>query len=116
MPLATETVIVGRGVLNGLRMPGLGDVISGACRRGSEGPFPVLDTLRRITQGLNDASNLDEGLTVVVRGAKEHLAADVCSAYLVDAAGSNFVLMATDGLDPGAVGAIYFWPFKFGAP
>ncbi|MCR4332228.1 MAG: phosphoenolpyruvate--protein phosphotransferase [Sulfuricaulis sp.] len=68
----------------------------------------MLDTLRRITQELNDASNLDEGLAVVVRGVKEHLAADVCSVYLVDAAGSNFVLVATDGLDPRAVGEIRF--------
>lgn len=69
---------------------------------------PVLDTLRRITQDLNNATNLDEGLTLVVRGVKEHLAVDVCSIYLVDAAGSNFVLMATDGLDPRAVGAVHF--------
>lgn len=68
----------------------------------------MLDTLRRITQQLNDASNLDEGLAVVVRGVKEHLAADTCSVYLVDAAGSHFGLMATDGLDPRAVGAIRF--------
>ena len=42
------------------------------------------------------ASNLDEGLAVVVCGVKEYLAADACSVYLVDAGGSNFVLMATD--------------------
>jgi hypothetical protein len=57
-------------------MPGVEGALIGACRRGSEGPFPVLDTLRRVTQELNNATNLDEGFTLVVRGVKEHLVTD----------------------------------------
>ena len=57
-------------------MPGVEGALRGACHRGSEGPFPVLDTLRRVTQEINNATNLDEGLTLVVRGVKEHLATD----------------------------------------
>lgn len=68
----------------------------------------MLDTLRHITQAFNDAVNLDEVLAIVVRGVKQYLAVDVCSVYLVDAAGSNYILMATDGLDPRAVGAVRF--------
>lgn len=33
-------------------------------------------TLLRATQELNNATNLDEGVTLVVRGVKEHVAAD----------------------------------------
>jgi phosphotransferase system enzyme I (PtsP) len=73
---------------------------------GTGGQCPMLDSLRRITQELNNTINLDEGLTLVVRGVKEHLATDTCSVYALDAAASRFVLMATDGLDPRAVGAI----------
>ena len=56
-------------------MPGVEDASRGACRcrPGSEGPFPVLDTLRRVTQELNNAANLDEGPAVVVRGVKRAL-------------------------------------------
>jgi phosphotransferase system enzyme I (PtsP) len=66
----------------------------------------MLDTLRRITHALNNATNLDEGLEVVVREVKKHLAVDVCSVYLLDTSETSFVLMATDGLDPRAVGAV----------
>jgi len=68
----------------------------------------MLDTLRRITPERNNVTNPDEAPALVVRGVKGRLAADVCSVYLVDAAGSHFVLMATDGQDPRAVGAIRF--------
>jgi phosphotransferase system enzyme I (PtsP) len=68
----------------------------------------VLDTLRQITQELNRASGLSGALTIVVRRVKECLAVDVCSIYLVDASGASCILMATDGLDPKAVGRIQF--------
>ena len=68
----------------------------------------MLDTLRRITQELNRATSLDGALDIVVHRVKECLAVDVCSVYLVDASGANCILMATDGLDPKAVGRIQF--------
>ena len=40
---------------------------------------PMLDTLRRITLALTEATDLDEGLALVVHGVKAHLAADACS-------------------------------------
>ena len=68
----------------------------------------MLDTLRQITQDLNRATGLSDALNIVVRRVKEHLAVDVCSIYLVDESGANCILMATDGLDPKAVGRIEF--------
>src|SRR5450631_3925113 len=68
----------------------------------------MLDTLRRITQKLNEATDLDQALALVVRGVKERLAVDACSAYLVDASETSFVLVATDGFDPRAVGSVRF--------
>ena len=69
---------------------------------------PVLDALRRITHELNSATSLDGALDIVVHRVKECLAVDVCSVYLVDASGANCTLMATDGLDPKAIGRIQF--------
>lgn len=68
----------------------------------------MLDTLRRLTQALNDTTDLHEALAVVVHGVKERLAVDACSVYLVDASDTSFVLMATDGFDPRAVGSVRF--------
>lgn len=68
----------------------------------------MLDALRQITQELNQASSLDGALAIVVHRVKEFLAVDVCSVYLVDASGERCILMATDGLDPKAVGRIQF--------
>ncbi len=82
--------------------------MSSADHVGGRRTVKALDILRQITQAFNDAVNVDEVLAIVVRGVKQHLAVDVCSVYLVDAAGANCVLMATDGLDPRAVGAIRF--------
>jgi phosphotransferase system enzyme I (PtsP) len=66
----------------------------------------VIETLQRITQQINYASDLDEVFTVVVRGIKTYLGSDVCSVYLVDASGENCIIAATDGLDPYAIGAV----------
>ncbi|MBE0547853.1 MAG: phosphoenolpyruvate--protein phosphotransferase [Rubrivivax sp.] len=68
----------------------------------------MLDTLRRLTQALNNTTDLDTGLAVVVHGVKTQLAVDACSVYLVDASDTGFVLVATDGFDPRAVGSVRF--------
>jgi phosphotransferase system, enzyme I, PtsP len=66
----------------------------------------MLDDLRAITDALNRVTTLDQALGVIVHRVKAHLAVDVCSVYLLDAAGEYFVLLATDGLDPRAVGRV----------
>ena len=64
----------------------------------------MLELLRRIVEEVSAAPHRDEALAIIVRRVKEAMQVDTCSVYLVDAAGSHFVLMATDGLDPAQVG------------
>jgi len=68
----------------------------------------MLETLRHLTQRLNEATDLQQAMAFVVRAVKDRLAVDACSIYLVDASGVNFVLVATDGFDPRAVGSVRF--------
>ena len=71
----------------------------------SEAGF-MLDTLRRIIQDINAARDLNEALSVIVADVKAALHTDVCSVYMTDHLRSEYVLMATDGLRPGAVGKV----------
>ena len=64
----------------------------------------MLHNLRRVIQEVNAAKNLDEALSIIVRRVKEAMAVDVCSVYLNDLARGQYVLMATNGLNPTAVG------------
>jgi phosphotransferase system, enzyme I, PtsP len=64
----------------------------------------MLETLRRIVEEVNAAPHRDEALAIIVRRVKEAMEADACSVYLIDAAGSHFVLMASDGVNPAQVG------------
>lgn len=70
----------------------------------------MLDRLRRVSQALNDASDLNEGLLAAVRAVKDRLAVDACSVYLMDDASASLVLVATDGFDPRSVGSVQFAP------
>ena len=66
----------------------------------------MLDTLRRLIQELNLARNLDQALGLIVRRVKEISQADVCSVYLAEPDGQHYVLKASDGLRPEAIGRI----------
>jgi phosphotransferase system enzyme I (PtsP) len=66
----------------------------------------MLDTLRRIVQEVNDAKDLAEALKIIVLRVKNAMAVDLCSVYLTDHARRQNVLMATDGLNPEAVGKV----------
>ena len=66
----------------------------------------MLDTLRRLIQEVNVARNLEQALTIIVQRIKEIIQADVCSVYLADSTNEHYVLMATEGLQPDAVGQI----------
>ena len=66
----------------------------------------MLDILRRIVQDINATRNLGEALNVVVAEVKAALHTDVCSVYMTDHARGEHVLMASDGLRPGAVGKV----------
>lgn len=66
----------------------------------------MLDVLRRIVQEVASARNLEQALAIIVKRVKQAMAADVCSVYLADYAQRRHVLMATDGLNPAAVGRV----------
>jgi phosphotransferase system enzyme I (PtsP) len=66
----------------------------------------VLDVLRRIVQEVGGAGDLEQALAIIVKRVKQAMAADVCSVYLADYSQRRHVLMATDGLNPAAVGHV----------
>ena len=66
----------------------------------------MLDTLQQIIQRVNAAANLHEALEIIVHRVKAAMATDVCSVYVREPAATEYVLMATDGLNPGSVGNI----------
>ena len=66
----------------------------------------MLDTLRRIVQEVGSAANLQEALGIIVHRIQHAMAVDVCSIYLKDDASHEFVLMASEGLPPSALGNV----------
>lgn len=66
----------------------------------------MLDTLRRIVQDINATRDLGEALNLIVAQVKAAIPTDVCSVYMTDHHRGEHVLMATDGLRPGAVGKV----------
>ncbi|MEW6353529.1 MAG: phosphoenolpyruvate--protein phosphotransferase [Pseudomonadota bacterium] len=66
----------------------------------------MLETLRRIIQEVSAAQDLGQALGIIVQRVKQAMSADVCSVYLTDQAHDQYVLMASDGLNPEAVGAV----------
>ena len=66
----------------------------------------MLDILRRIIQDINAARTLNEALSLIITEVKAAIHTDVCSVYMTDPVRSEHVLMATDGLRPGAVGKV----------
>ncbi len=66
----------------------------------------MLELLHRIVQEVNGAPNLESALGIIVSRVKAAVKADVCSVYLHDEQTSEYVLMATDGLRPEAVGKV----------
>ncbi|HPF59159.1 MAG TPA: phosphoenolpyruvate--protein phosphotransferase [Candidatus Competibacteraceae bacterium] len=66
----------------------------------------MLDILRRIVQDINATRNLSEVLNLIVVEVKGAIHTDVCSVYMTDHTRGEHVLMATDGLRPGAIGKV----------
>lgn len=64
----------------------------------------MLATLRRIVQEVNSARDLEQALSIIVTRVKQAIRVDVCSVYLFNPAHDAYILMATDGLNPQAVG------------
>ena len=68
----------------------------------------MLATLRRLVHEVSAARDLDQALAVIVQRVKREMTADVCSIYLLDGHADEYVLMASDGLNPSAVGRVRF--------
>jgi phosphotransferase system, enzyme I, PtsP len=70
----------------------------------------LFDTLRNIIQDVNAASGLEQALGIIVQRIRKVLQVDAVSVYLRDEKSGQAVLMATDGLNPAAIGKIRFGP------
>ena len=66
----------------------------------------MLAVLRRIVQEVNAAGSLDDALKIIVNRIQRSMNTQVCSVYLLDPSSKQYVLMATEGLNPEAVGRI----------
>jgi len=66
----------------------------------------MLDTLRRIVQEVNDAADVNQALDIIVARVKKAMNVDLCSVYLSDHTRQQNILMATEGLNPEAVGHV----------
>ena len=66
----------------------------------------MLDILRRIVQEVNLANNLEQALNIIVKRVKNAIVVDVCSIFLTNEQDNEYVLMATDGLNPEAIGKV----------
>jgi phosphotransferase system enzyme I (PtsP) len=64
----------------------------------------MLNILHRVIQEVSQADNLERALSIIVKRVKEAMQVDVCSAYLCNEGQQRHILMATDGLNPKAVG------------
>lgn len=66
----------------------------------------MLSQLRRIVQDVAQEPSLDNALAGLVSSVKQALATECCSVYLADYEKQQLLLMATDGLNPDAVGKV----------
>ena len=66
----------------------------------------MLEVLRRIIQEVDAAADLRQALDLIVHHVKRAMSVDVCSVYLADFEHHQHVLMASDGLNPEAVGRV----------
>ncbi len=66
----------------------------------------MLSQLRRIVQDVAQEPSLESALAGLVRNVKQALRTECCSVYLADYEQQHFMLMATDGLNPQAIGKV----------
>ena len=70
----------------------------------------MLKILRRIVQKISLSDNLNDVLSIIVNNVKKAVNADVCSIYLQSDDKTDFILMATNGLNQSCVGIILIPP------
>lgn len=64
----------------------------------------MLAILQRIIQEVSQANDIERALAIIVKRVKEAMQVDVCSAYLSNESQQRHILMASDGLNPQAIG------------
>ena len=70
----------------------------------------MLDELRRIVQDVNAAPRFQAVLDIVVGRVRAALATGICSIYMVHRPTGNFVLVASEGANPDAIGQVALGP------
>ncbi|MDT8451739.1 MAG: phosphoenolpyruvate--protein phosphotransferase [Gammaproteobacteria bacterium] len=68
----------------------------------------IFETLKCLIQDVNEASGLEQALNIIVTRTRQVMHADAVSVYFRDNNTNQLVLMATDGLNPKAIGKIRF--------
>src|SRR5258706_13333472 len=63
----------------------------------------MLTILRHIIQEVSSAEDFSEALNIMVKRIANALATEACSVFLLDRQHSEYVLTATQGLNPQAV-------------
>ena len=66
----------------------------------------MLTILRHIIQEVSSAQNFSEALDIMVKRIANALATQACSVFLLDRRHGDYVLVATQGLNPQAVGKV----------
>ncbi|MDD7804116.1 MAG: phosphoenolpyruvate--protein phosphotransferase [Endozoicomonas sp. (ex Botrylloides leachii)] len=66
----------------------------------------MLSTLRTIVQEVSSAKGLQAALRTIVQRAKAAMHTEVCSIFLYNQETSRYTLMASEGLNPDAVGRV----------
>jgi len=66
----------------------------------------MLETLRRIVQDVSAAPDLPSALAITVNRIRDAMRVAACTVYLADEDNREYVLMATAGLNPRAVGRV----------
>ena len=66
----------------------------------------MISTLHRIIQAVNDAPDLEAALNIIVQRVRAAMEVDAASIYFRDFSNGELVLMATDGLNPEAIGRV----------
>lgn len=68
----------------------------------------ILEILRKLTQEVNYAPDLESALNIIVQRIRVVIDADAASVYFRDLSQQRLILMATEGLNPSAIGQVSF--------
>ena len=66
----------------------------------------MLNVLRSIVQEVNAAPDLGSALNLIVERVHQSMDTEVCSIYLLNMEARQYILMATKGLNPEAIGKV----------